>query len=143
MLPFCGYNMADYFGHWLSIGDNADATKLPRLYWVNWFRRDESGGFLWPGFGENSRVLKWVVERLNGDADGVKTPIGVVPTIDGIDTSGLDLDDETMRELVSIDPESWQQELALISDHYATFGEHLPARLAAQLADLEQRLANS
>ena len=140
MLPFCGYNMADYFAHWLAIGDNADVAKLPQLYWVNWFRRDEDGGFLWPGFGENSRVLKWVLERLNGEADGVETPIGIVPTVDGIDTSGLDLDADTMRQLVSIDPTAWRGEVELIRDHYAVFGRQLPSRLVAQLDELERRL---
>jgi phosphoenolpyruvate carboxykinase (GTP) len=142
MLPFCGYNMADYFAHWLSIGDNAIASKLPALYWVNWFRRDDNGDFLWPGFGENSRVLKWVLERLSGDADGVETPIGIVPTIDGIDTAGLEIDANTMRELLSIDASSWQREVALIQEHYATFGDHLPDRLASQLAELEGRLSS-
>ncbi len=141
MLPFCGYNMADYFAHWLSIGERADASKLPRLYWVNWFRRDEDGGFLWPGFGENARVLKWVFERLNGDAAGVETPIGIVPTVDGIDTGGLDLDADTMTELLSVDSESWQQEVDLIRDHYAKFGDQLPKRLATQLDELEARLS--
>ena len=140
MLPFCGYNMADYFAHWLAIGDRADSSKLPRLYWVNWFRRDDDGGFLWPGFGENARVLKWVLERLSGDADGADTPIGIVPTPDAIDTDGLDLDPDVMSELLSVDAESWQDEVALIRDHYATFGDQLPTRLANQLDDLEQRL---
>jgi phosphoenolpyruvate carboxykinase (GTP) len=141
MLPFCGYNMADYFAHWLSIGAGAaDTAKLPNLYWVNWFRRDEDGGFLWPGFGENSRVLKWVLERLSGDAAGVETAIGVVPTTDGIDTTGMDIDDDTMRELLSIDPDSWQDELKLIREHYAVFGDRLPSRLTRQLDDLDRRL---
>ena len=98
---------------------------------------------MWPGFGENSRVLKWVLERLSGDADGVDTPIGIVPTLDGIDTTGLDIDAETMRALQSIDAASWQQELALIRGHYATFGDQLPDRLMTQLDELEKRLAGS
>jgi phosphoenolpyruvate carboxykinase (GTP) len=140
MLPFCGYNMADYFGHWLDIGRDADADKLPKMYWVNWFRRDDDGGFLWPGFGDNSRVLKWVLERLDGEADAVDTPIGQVPTADGIDVSGLDVDGEAMAKLLEVDAESWKQEIALIRDHYAVFGQKLPAELARQLEALEARL---
>ena len=137
MLPFCGYNMADYFGHWLKVGRNADADKLPKMYWVNWFRRDEDGGFLWPGFGENTRVLKWVMARLDGEVDAVDTPIGQVPTADGIDVRGLDLDDEAMTKLLAVDADSWKQEIALIRDHYAVFGQKLPAELARQLEALE------
>ncbi|MEL7158881.1 MAG: phosphoenolpyruvate carboxykinase (GTP) [Actinomycetota bacterium] len=140
MLPFCGYNMADYFNHWLSIGAKGDESKLPKLFWVNWFRRDESGGFMWPGFGENARVLKWVLERVNGEADAVPTPIGSVPTADGIDTTGLDIDADTMAKLLEVDPEGWKQEIALIKEHYAVFGDRLPPELAAQLQALEQRL---
>ena len=140
MLPFCGYNMADYFQHWLEIGDNADESKLPKLFWVNWFRRDDEGGFLWPGFGENSRVLKWVLDRLDGEADAVATPIGNVPTVDGIDTSGLDLDTQTMERLLEVDRDGWKHEIALIRDHYETFGDRLPDRLARQLDALEERL---
>ncbi|MEM9134611.1 MAG: phosphoenolpyruvate carboxykinase (GTP) [Actinomycetota bacterium] len=142
MLPFCGYNMADYFAHWLQIGTDAKARgegdKLPELFWVNWFRRDDEGGFLWPGFGDNSRVLKWVLDRLDGEAGAVSTPIGSVPTVDGIDTSGLDLPLETMAELLEVDPEGWKHEISLIRDHYATFGDRLPAALAARLDTLEQ-----
>ena len=101
MLPFCGYNMGDYFDHWLEIGKAARRTsKLPKLFWVNWFRKDDDGKFLWPGFGENSRVLKWVVERVNGEGEAVDTPIGRVPTADAIDRTGLDLDDEDMAALL-------------------------------------------
>ena len=143
MLPFCGYNMADYFAHWLSVGSAADDDKLPKLFWVNWFRRDDDGGFMWPGFGENSRVLKWVVERIDGDADAVDTPIGRVPTADGIDTSGLDIDSDTMEALTSVDADSWQAEIDLIRDHYAVFGERLPAALARQLDELEAALTDA
>ena len=141
MLPFCGYNMADYFAHWLAIGDTGDRAKLPKLFWVNWFRRGEDGSFMWPGFGDNSRVLKWVLERIDGDAEVVETPIGNTPTCDGIDTSGLELDDATMAKLLDVDPASWQAEIGLIRDHYAVFGDRLPPRLANQLDDLERRLA--
>ncbi|MFV0526941.1 MAG: phosphoenolpyruvate carboxykinase (GTP), partial [Acidimicrobiales bacterium] len=142
MLPFCGYNMADYFEHWLEIGDKGEAGKLPRLFWVNWFRRDDDGSFLWPGFGDNSRVLKWVFDRLDGATDAVETPIGMVPTIDGIDRSGLDLDDATMAKLTAVEPTQWQGEVSLIRDHYAMFGDRLPARLMGELDRLDERLAS-
>ncbi len=140
MLPFCGYNMADYFSHWLSIGKNAEKAKLPKLYWVNWFRRADDGSFLWPGFGENSRVLKWVLERVAGEGEAIETPIGRVPTADGIDVSGLGVTDQTMDRLLAVDPASWQHEIELIRDHYATFGDRLPSALGAQLDALETRL---
>ena len=141
MLPFCGYNMADYFAHWMSIGAKADRSKLPQLFWVNWFRRAEDRSFLWPGFGDNARVLKWVLERLDGTAEAVDTPIGYVPAAGSVDVSGLDVTDETMAALAEVDPVAWKAELDLIRDHYAIFGDRLPASLASQLADLERRLA--
>ncbi len=142
MLPFCGYNMADYFQHWLDIGDNADESKLPKLFWVNWFRRDEDGSFMWPGFGDNSRVLKWIMERVEGGGDAVDTPIGKVPAPGAIDITGIedDVSDETMAKLLEVHPELWDQEVALIRAHYATFGDRLPRRLSAQLDALEARL---
>ena len=140
MLPFMGYNVGDYFSHWLSIGDRAEANRLPRLFWVNWFRRDADGGFLWPGFGENCRVLKWVVERGAGTADAAETPIGLVPTVDAIDRTGLDLDDDAMTRLLAVDPASWGHEVALIDEHYAMVGDRLPKRLDAELDDLRRRL---
>ena len=140
MLPFMGYNVGDYFSHWLSIGDRAEANRLPRLFWVNWFRRDADGGLLWPGFGENCRVLKWVVERVAGTADAVETPIGLVPTLDAIDRAGLDLDDDAMTRLLAVDPASWGHEVALIDEHYAMIGDRLPKRLDAELDDLRRRL---
>ncbi|MDH3680770.1 MAG: phosphoenolpyruvate carboxykinase (GTP) [Acidimicrobiia bacterium] len=141
MLPFCGYNMADYFAHWLSIGERAASGTLPKLFWVNWFRRDDDGGFLWPGFGDNSRVLKWVLERVDGTVDAVDTPIGCVPAPNGIDTTGLDLDPDTMDRLLEVDAESWRTEIDLIREHYAVFGARLPAALGAQLDRLEAQLA--
>jgi len=141
MLPFCGYNMADYFGHWLEIGAGADDAKLPKLFWVNWFRKGDDGSFLWPGFGDNSRVLKWVLERVAGDGDAVDTPIGRVPTPAALDTSGLDVDDATMAKLLSVDAESWRQEIPLIEQHYAVFGDRLPDELRDELRELEKRLA--
>ncbi len=140
MLPFMGYNVGDYFSHWLSIGDRAEANRLPRLFWVNWFRRDADGGFLWPGFGENCRVLKWVAERVAGTADAAETPIGLVPTVDAIDRTGLDLDDDAMTQLLAVDPASWGHEVALIDEHYAMVGDRLPKRLDAELDDLRRRL---
>ncbi len=140
MLPFTGYNVGDYFAHWLSIGDRGDPTRLPKMFWVNWFRKDDDGGFLWPGFGENCRVLKWVVERVAGTTDAAETPIGLVPTMDGIDRTGLDLDDATMTRLLAVDPSSWGHEVALIDEHYSMIGDRLPKRLDAELDDLRRRL---
>jgi phosphoenolpyruvate carboxykinase (GTP) len=142
MLPFCGYNMGDYFAHWLEIGQATDAGKLPRLFWVNWFRRDEDGSFLWPGFGENSRVLKWVIERVAGEGEAVDTPIGRVPAAGALDTSGLDIDDATVTKLVEVDAESWRHELPQLEDHYAGIGDSVPAALHEQLQALEKRLAD-
>ncbi|HEX4819024.1 MAG TPA: phosphoenolpyruvate carboxykinase (GTP) [Acidimicrobiales bacterium] len=142
MLPFCGYNMGDYFQHWLDIGDEAEESKLPKLFWVNWFRKGEDGKFLWPGFGDNSRVLKWVLEEVDGTGKGVDTPIGRVPTADAIDTSGLAVDPATMKKLVSVDAESWRQEVPQIEAHYAALGERLPEELKDELRELEKRLAN-
>ncbi len=114
MLPFCGYNMGDYMGHWLKVGQAADQAKLPKIYYVNWFRKDDAGKFVWPGFGENSRVLKWIVERLEGRAEGVETPIGVVPTKEALDTDGLALAEKDLDFLLKVDAEVWREEAALI-----------------------------
>ncbi len=141
MLPFCGYNMADYFAHWLEIGSATTADKLPKLFWVNWFRRDDDGNFLWPGFGENSRILKFVLERVSGEAETVETAIGNVPAPGAIDLDGLDIDDTTMAKLLAVDNESWMAEIELIREHFARFGEKLPSELAAQLDSLKKRLA--
>jgi phosphoenolpyruvate carboxykinase (GTP) len=141
MLPFCGYNMGDYFAHWLEIGEATDADKLPKLFWVNWFRRGGDGGFLWPGFGDNSRVLKWVVERVAGGGEAVDTPIGRVPGDGAIDTTGLDVDAATLAELVEVDADSWRQELPQLEEHYRSLGDHVPTELREQLTELEKRLA--
>jgi phosphoenolpyruvate carboxykinase (GTP) len=143
MLPFCGYNMGDYFGHWLEIGAATDAGKLPKLFWVNWFRRGDDGSFVWPGFGENSRVLKWILERVTGGGEAVDTPIGRVPAGGALDTTGLDIDTAVLAELTTVDKEKWRQELPQIEAHYETFGERLPGVLHDQLKDLEKRLAES
>nr|WP_310738360.1 phosphoenolpyruvate carboxykinase (GTP) [Microbispora sp. H10949] len=138
MLPFCGYNMGDYFAHWIGVGESADPEKLPRIYYVNWFRKDADGRFLWPGFGENSRVLKWIVERLNGVAGAVPTPIGKVP--DGIDTEGLGIAPGDMELLLGVDPEVWREEAALIPPHFETFGDHMPKELWDEYHALVERL---
>jgi phosphoenolpyruvate carboxykinase (GTP) len=140
MLPFCGYNMGDYFAHWLGIGASADADKLPRIYFVNWFRKDSDGRYVWPGFGENSRVLKWIVERLEGKADAVDTPIGRVPSRDALDVDGLGLSDADLDLLLTVDPAVWREEASLIPAHYDRFGDRLPKALREELAALEERL---
>jgi phosphoenolpyruvate carboxykinase (GTP) len=140
MLPFTGYNVGDYFAHWLEIGQGADSERLPRLFWVNWFRRDEDRSFLWPGFGENCRVLDWVIQRVDGGGDAVETPIGLVPTVDAIDRTGIDVDDAAMERLLDVDPTAWEAELAMIEEHYDALGERLPAELRRQLEGLRDRL---
>ena len=139
MLPFCGYHMADYFGHWLQIG-RREGAKLPKIFMVNWFRKNGDGEFLWPGFGENSRVLAWVFERCDDQGGVEKTPIGLVPSQDALDTSGLDLSDEALAKLVRVDGEEWRGQLPRLHEHFAQFGEKLPDELAAQLEALERRL---
>ena len=140
MLPFCGYNMGDYFAHWLEIGKATTADKLPKIYYVNWFRKDASGKWLWPGFGENSRVLAWIVERIEGTADGVQTPIGILPSRDALDLDGLDIPSEDLDLLLSVDSEIWKQEAGLIPEFFAQFGRHLPAELREEHAQLVARL---
>jgi phosphoenolpyruvate carboxykinase (GTP) len=139
MLPFCGYNMADYWGHWLETGSR-EGVKMPKIYYVNWFRKNSDGKFLWPGFGENSRVLKWVFERCTGAADALETSIGNLPVEGGLDTEGLDMSEENMQELLAVDPESWLGELEGIQAHYAKFGSKVPAALLGELESLEKRL---
>ncbi|MEC9339776.1 MAG: phosphoenolpyruvate carboxykinase (GTP) [Actinomycetota bacterium] len=139
MLPFCGYNFGDYFQHWLNIGKR-EGAKLPKLFYVNWFRKDEEGRFIWPGFGENSRVLKWVLNRIAGTAEAVETPIGMVPKIGELDVSGLDLTSEALEALLSVDATEWRNELALIEEHYEAIGDRLPAEMRLQLDRLADRL---
>ena len=136
MLPFCGYNMADYWGHWLEIGQKAGA-QLPRIYLVNWFRKDENGKFMWPGFGENSRVIEWIFGRCSGEDDAVSTPIGLLPAPGAIDTTGLDLGAANLEKLFAVDPASWTAEADAIAEHYARFGSRLPAALAARLEQMK------
>ncbi len=141
MLPFCGYNMGDYFAHWLALGDQADAADLPRIFFVNWFRKDDQGRFVWPGFGENARVLKWIAERIDGEAEALDTPVGRVPTREALDLDGLDLTAAQLSTLLEVDADVWSEEAALIPDFYAQFGDRLPERLWSQHAALTGRLA--
>ena len=140
MLPFCGYNMGDYFAHWLEIGQNTDASKLPKIFYVNWFRKDADGGWLWPGFGENSRVLKWIVERVSGKGEAVETPIGYLPAPGAIDTRELDVTEQQIEELLNVDAEEWLNEIESIRVHFERFGDKLPKTLSDELAALEARL---
>jgi phosphoenolpyruvate carboxykinase (GTP) len=138
MLPFCGYNMADYFKHWLRLGEKGEG--LPRIFYVNWFRKDDNGSFLWPGFGENSRVLEWIFNRCDDEADANETPIGLVPTEDSLDTEGLEIPQERMDELLKVDPAEWKKQLPQVREHYDTFGDELPGELKSQLEALKERL---
>ena len=141
MLPFCGYNMGDYFAHWLTVGKNTDAAKLPKIFFVNWFRRDEDGRFLWPGYGENSRVLKWVFERVAGTRDGGRDPDRSPPARPATSTlTGLDVSADDLATLLSVDTEGWQGAIPQIRAHYAQFGDRLPARLSLALDELESKL---
>ena len=132
--------MADYFEHWLEIGRRGDAAKLPRIFYVNWFRKDADGRFLWPGFGENSRVLEWVFRRCAGEADAHETPIGLVPAPGDLDTGGLDIAAEDLEEVLTVDPDALREQLPQLKEHLAQFGDDLPDELQAQLEALEQRL---
>ncbi len=139
MLPFCGYNMADYWGHWLKMGKTAGA-KLPKIFYVNWFRKNDNGKFMWPGFGENSRVLQWVFDRCEGTGEAIETPIGNLPTLDAIDFSGLNVNETDKAQLLRVDVDGWLQEIPLIREYYASFGSHLPPELSKEIDDLEKRL---
>jgi len=139
MLPFCGYNMADYWQHWISIGETAGA-RMPKIFYVNWFRKDETGGFVWPGFGENARVLEWIFNRCEGSADAIDTPIGLLPTLDGINFEGLNLSETDIATLLKVDIDGWRSELPLIEDYYRTFGDRVPQALYDELTQLKLRL---
>ena len=141
MLPFCGYHMGDYFAHWLESGRRQGA-KLPKIFMVNWFRKDEDGKYLWPGFGENSRVLAWIAERCDDEGGAEATPIGLVPAADALDLSGLDLPEGAMEKLLDVDSSEWREQLPQVRDHFATFGDKLPPELAEQLRSLEERLSS-
>jgi phosphoenolpyruvate carboxykinase (GTP) len=140
MLPFCGYNMGDYWNHWLSFTGRMDPQKLPHVFFVNWFRKGEDGKFLWPGFGENSRVLKWIIERVEGTAQAVDTPVGRLPAPGALDLAGLEIADGALEELLALDVPGWLEEMGLIREHFARFGDKLPAELAAYADLLEARL---
>jgi phosphoenolpyruvate carboxykinase (GTP) len=140
MLPFCGYHMGDYFKHWLDVGARHDAAKLPRVFNVNWFRKGADGRFLWPGYGENSRVLKWIFERVGGTAQAVDTPIGRLPAPGALDVSALKLSEPDLATLTRADVEAWSAELPSIRKHYERFGDRLPQGLRDELAALEKRL---
>jgi len=139
MLPFCGYHMGDYFQHWLNIGRTKGAN-LPKIFYVNWFRKDADGKFMWPGFGDNARVLEWIVGRVEGTADGVETPIGITPRPEDLDTSGLDISPETVKELVTVDEEAVKAEIPQYEEHLAKFGDKLPKEVSAQLDALKKDL---
>jgi phosphoenolpyruvate carboxykinase (GTP) len=140
MLPFIGYHAGDYFQHWLDVGKSADAAKLPKVFYVNWFRRGEDGSFLWPGFGENSRVLKWVVERIEGTAAAEETAIGLVPTPEALDVEGLDLSREELAEALAVSADEWRAEIPLIEEWFATIGDQVPTPLLTELDGLKARL---
>jgi phosphoenolpyruvate carboxykinase (GTP) len=140
MLPFCGYNMGDYFAHWLSFAKKTDRSKLPKVFFVNWFRRSADGKFLWPGYGENSRVLKWICERVEGTAKAQTTPIGNIPTRDALDLSGLGMHDEDINQLLAVDLAGWKKEIDDVAANYAKFGDKLPKALNEQLDSLRQRI---
>jgi phosphoenolpyruvate carboxykinase (GTP) len=143
MLPFIGYNAGDYFAHWIDMGKGADASKLPKIFYVNWFRRDADGGFLWPGFGENSRVLKWVMERLDGTAAAVETPIGHVPGEGSLDVDGLDLTADQVTAALQVDRQEWAAEIPLIEEWFAKIGDSVPTSLRDELDSLKLRLGLS
>jgi phosphoenolpyruvate carboxykinase (GTP) len=142
MLPFIGYHGGDYFRHWIEMGKgvDGDASKLPRIFYVNWFRRGDDGRFLWPGFGENSRVLKWIVERIEGSGAATETPVGYVPTPDALDTTGLDLSEADLVEVLRVDAEEWKAEIPQVQEWFAKFGDKLPGVLWAELDALKARL---
>ena len=140
MLPFCGYNMGDYFAHWLKIGNKAEVSKLPKIFFINWFRKDDNGEFLWPGYGENIRVLKWIFDRTNDKESAIKTPIGYLPKLDSIDISDMDFPAENLRELLRIDNELWLEDAKDIREFYSIFGKKLPNELLKEVEMLEDRL---
>jgi phosphoenolpyruvate carboxykinase (GTP) len=143
MLPFLGYHVGDYFQHWIDLGKNSDESKMPKVFFVNWFRRDEDGGFLWPGFGENSRVLKWIVDRIEHQAGGQDTPIGIVPTADDLDLDGLDVDGGDVAKALAVDPAEWREELPLIEEWFEFVGDKLPTGVRDEFEALKQRLSEA
>ncbi|MFZ9751279.1 MAG: phosphoenolpyruvate carboxykinase domain-containing protein, partial [Candidatus Nanopelagicales bacterium] len=140
MLPFFGYHIGDYLNHWLSLGKKADATKLPKIYYVNWFRKSDQGKFLWPGFGENSRVLKWIVQRLENEVAAVETPIGNAPRIEDLDVAELAITNSDLAAALAVNSNEWKQEAGLIADWFNNIGEKLPNEMREELTELNQRL---
>ncbi|MDT4891361.1 MAG: phosphoenolpyruvate carboxykinase, partial [Pseudonocardiales bacterium] len=140
MLPFIGYNAGDYFAHWIEVGKGADAVKLPKIFYVNWFRRDAEGNFTWPGFGENIRVLKWALDRIEGKAAAIDTPIGRVPTPEALDTDGLELSADELQKALTVDVAEWQAEIPLIEEWFDKIGAQLPSSLRDELESLKLRL---
>ena len=143
MLPFLGYNAGDYCQHWLDLGKSADDSKLPKIFFVNWFRRGSDGRFLWPGFGENSRVLKWIVERVEGKANGRSTAIGIVPNAEDLDVSGLDVDALDVADALAVDVDEWRAELPDIEEWFSFLGEKLPSGVRDEFEALKQRLSDA
>ncbi len=143
MLPFCGYNMGDYFAHWFQLGRTYGEAQLPRIYTVNWFKKGKDGAFLWPGFGENCRVLKWIFERTSGAGDAIKTPLGYLPNENAIDLQGLSLAPSAMQQLLEVNPKLWLEEVEEISRYFTLFGKHLPPELNTELENLKKRLKDS
>jgi phosphoenolpyruvate carboxykinase (GTP) len=142
MLPFTGYHVGDYLSHWLKIGKATDAAKLPKIFYVNWFLKGDDGKFIWPGFGENSRVLEWVFQRCDDKGEFVETPIGLLPTREALPTDGLDLPESAWERLLKVDPEEWRQEIPSIEEHFDEIGDRLPQALRDELTALEKRLSS-
>jgi phosphoenolpyruvate carboxykinase (GTP) len=140
MLPFIGYHVGDYLQHWLKLGQEHDQSKLPRIFYVNWFRRGADGKFLWPGYGENSRVIKWAIEQIEGADGSVETPIGLAPKPGSLDVDGLDVSAEDIQTALHVDSEEWKQEIPLIEEWFAKIGDKLPSQLVSQLEKLKARL---
>ena len=140
MLPFCGYNMGDYFDHWLDMGKRGDDDKLPKIFYVNWFRKDEEGNFLWPGFGDNIRVMKWIFERCDGKVEANKTAVGYLPKKESFGLTGLDVPDKNLNRILSIDRKEWIEEAREMENYYQQFGDRLPAELKDELNGLKERL---
>jgi phosphoenolpyruvate carboxykinase (GTP) len=140
MLPFCGYNMGDYFGHWIQIGRMTFPEKLPKIFFVNWFRKDDEGKFIWNGYGDNIRALKWILERVAGTGKYIDTPIGRLPAEGALDVEGLDISPVNLKKLFEIKKEDWEEEVREMRDYYKIFGDHLPKELSAELDTIEERL---
>jgi len=142
MLPFCGYNMANYWKHWIDMGEHTSNSKLPKIYQVNWFRKNAAKEFLWPGFGDNSRVIAWIIDRLEGTGGAVDTPLGKVPAPGALNLEGMDITEKNLRELFSIDQKSWNAECDLTEDYFEQFGKALPIEMSNELTGLRSRLAD-